>query len=111
MEGWVETVALSALDFAEKMEKIGIETVIYTDIARDGVLQGPNLKAIEQMAKNSNLQVIASGGVSSLKDLADLKALEADGVMGAVIGKALYDGKLDLVQALQIAESTNRKDV
>ena len=102
-EGWVETVAYTALDFAVNMKKLGVETVVFTDIYRDGVLRGPNLNAIDRMAKISEMQVIASGGISSLEDIAALKAMENEGVIGAVIGKALYDGKFDLAQAIRMA--------
>lgn len=104
VEGWVETVSFTALEFAAQMKALGVTTVVYTDISRDGVLKGPNLAAIKNMAVQSGLQLIASGGVSGLNDIAALKGLEPDGVIGAIIGKALYDGKLNLVQALQTAD-------
>ena len=80
------------------------EEIIYTDIARDGMLSGPNIPALEEVARQTGLSVIASGGVSSLQDLIELKKLEGIGVRGAIVGKALYDGRLDLAEALRQVE-------
>lgn len=107
VEGWVSTSDLTALEFADTMKQLGIITAVYTDISRDGLLQGPNLKAIENMARQSGLQVIASGGVSSRENILALKALEDCGVAGAIMGKALYDGKITLLEALKAAEGNN----
>ncbi len=104
VEGWVSTSNLTALEFADTMKQLGITTAIYTDISRDGLLQGPNLKAIEDMARQSGLNIIASGGVSSRENIIALKAMAAFGVTGAIMGKALYDGKITLSEALQAAE-------
>jgi len=103
VEGWVSTSNLTALEFAVTMKGLGITTAVYTDISRDGLLQGPNLKAIEDMARQSGLQIIASGGVSSRENIVALKALEDCGVIGAIMGKALYDGKITLPEALEAA--------
>jgi phosphoribosylformimino-5-aminoimidazole carboxamide ribotide isomerase len=105
IEGWVETSSLSALDFGQQMNSLGIKTAVFTDVSRDGMLQGPNLASIETMARNSGLQIIASGGVTSREDLRNLKAMEELGVCGAIIGKALYDGKITLTQALEEVNS------
>lgn len=93
MDGWTKTSTVNALEFAEKIEKLGVKTIIYTDIARDGMLKGPNLKAIKNMNDNVSIDVIASGGVSSTDDLQKLSEI---GVAGAIVGKALYEGKVDL---------------
>lgn len=103
VEGWVEISSLSAVDFGASMRQIGVATCVFTDISRDGLLTGPNLDSTRQMAEKTGLEIIASGGVSSTQDITELKAMERLGVIGAIIGKALYDGKLDLVQALQAA--------
>ncbi|MGE5392040.1 MAG: 1-(5-phosphoribosyl)-5-[(5-phosphoribosylamino)methylideneamino]imidazole-4-carboxamide isomerase [Deltaproteobacteria bacterium] len=103
VEGWVSTSNLTALEFADTMKGLGITTAVYTDISRDGLLQGPNLKAIEDMACRSGLSIIASGGVSSRENIMALKALEDCGVAGAIMGKALYDGKITLAEALEAA--------
>lgn len=103
VEGWVSDSNLRAADFALKMKDLGVEIMVYTDVSRDGLLQGPNLAAIEEMATVSGLKLIASGGVSSLENIRQLKQLQPLGVTGAIIGKALYDGKLDLKEALAAA--------
>lgn len=104
IEGWVEKSSLQALDFARQMQRLGVQTAIYTDVSRDGLLQGPNLDAIQQMAELSGLKIIASGGVSTVDDIRQLKEMESLGVSGVIIGKALYDGKIALKDALQAAQ-------
>ncbi|MGI5911861.1 MAG: 1-(5-phosphoribosyl)-5-[(5-phosphoribosylamino)methylideneamino]imidazole-4-carboxamide isomerase [Syntrophomonadaceae bacterium] len=105
VEGWVQTSSLSALNFGQEMKAIGVEIAVFTDISRDGLLQGPNLVSIENMARETGLNIIASGGVSSLADIRALKDMEQKGVTGAIVGKALYDKRIDLAEALQIAKS------
>jgi len=101
IEGWAKTSEFTAVGFAKKMEDLGAKTIIYTDISRDGMLAGPNLKAMEEMVKAVNIDVIASGGVSRLEDVKNLKEV---GVAGAIIGKALYTGDIDLKQAIEAAK-------
>lgn len=103
LEGWVEKSNLDAFEFGKTMGQVGVGTAIYTDISRDGLLQGPNLAAIEKMVRYSQLKVIASGGVSTAENIRALKELEPLGVTGAIVGKAIYEGKISLVQALQAA--------
>ncbi len=103
IEGWVEESSLQALEFGKIMRKMGVETAIYTDISRDGLLQGPNLAAIEKMARTTKLKIIASGGVSTIKNIKALKKMEGLGVSGAIVGKALYDQKITLHEALSAA--------
>ncbi|MEA1962402.1 MAG: 1-(5-phosphoribosyl)-5-[(5-phosphoribosylamino)methylideneamino]imidazole-4-carboxamide isomerase [Bacillota bacterium] len=103
VEGWVEKSQLDVLDFANTMREAGIKTAIYTDVSRDGLLKGPNLEAIERMARESGLQIIASGGVSTPENIKALKAIESLGVCGAIIGKALYEGKITIQDALNAA--------
>ncbi len=98
IHGWEKTSDLTAVAFARKVEALGARTVIYTDIARDGMLKGPNLAAMSEMAKAVGISVIASGGVSCLKDITDLKST---GVSGVIVGKALYTGNLELKAALE----------
>ena len=83
------------------MVGIGVETIICTDVSRDGMMQGPNQSLLEEVLSAGPKQVIASGGVSSVDDLKRLKALEPRGVVGAIIGKALYEGAIDLSEALE----------
>lgn len=97
IHGWEQTSDLSAIAFAKKVEELGAKTVIYTDISRDGMLEGPNLTAMGEMAKAVGIAVIASGGVSCLKDISDLKTT---GVSGVIVGKALYTGNLELKAAI-----------
>ncbi len=98
IEGWEEVSEFKAVDFAKKMENIGVKTIIYTDIATDGTLQGPNLDAMAEMAKETNLDVIASGGVGSLEHI---KTLVPTGVEGVIVGRALYTGNVDLAEAIK----------
>lgn len=100
IRGWVEEADLNAIDLARKMGELGVNEIIYTDIQRDGTLQGPNLEALREMAEAVSQQVIASGGVSSLADLENLRLLEPLGVCGVIMGQALYTGKIDLRAAL-----------
>jgi phosphoribosylformimino-5-aminoimidazole carboxamide ribotide isomerase len=96
--GWAEVTEVEATDLARRFEDAGVAAIIYTDIARDGAMQGPNVAATEALARAVTIPVIASGGVSSL---ADLLALRDTGVIaGAISGRALYDGAIDLAQAL-----------
>lgn len=101
IEGWAKTSNFTATGFAKKMEDLGAKTIIYTDISTDGMLTGPNLKAMEEMVKAVNIDIIASGGVSNVEDIKNLKDV---GVSGAIIGKALYTGNIDLKQAIEIAK-------
>ncbi len=103
VEGWVETTDIAVVDLARRFEDCGVAAIIYTDIARDGVLGGIDAEAVAALARRVRLPVIASGGVTSLADIAALKAYEADGVAGVICGRALYDGRLDPRAALRLA--------
>ena len=102
IRGWVEITGVTAVDLARQMEKGGISCFIYTDISRDGMLAGPNFRSIREFAKGLATPVIASGGVSTLEDLEALREMESDGVCGAVIGRAIYDGSIALADALKM---------
>ena len=102
VEGWAETSDISALDLALRFEDAGVAAIIYTDIDRDGVLAGPNVEATATLAQALSTPVIASGGVSSLDDLRALKARESSGIAGVISGRAIYDGRIDLVEALAV---------
>lgn len=99
--GWLESSALQATDLARRFEGSGVAAFITTDIATDGTLAGPNLDFLRAMARASTIPVIASGGVGSLSDLLSLLVLAPLGVEGVIVGRALYDGGLDLREALQ----------
>ena len=102
-QGWESSGGVSALDFAKQMADYGVKTAIYTDISRDGTLSGVNLEGTIALAKASGLSVVASGGVNSLEDIRAVKAHEADGIEGVIVGQAIYSGRLDLKKALRIA--------
>ena len=106
-DGWLKTTSIAAVELVQQAVDWGIREVIYTDIARDGMLSGPNISALEKITTVSGIKVIASGGISSLADLMLLKTLEPRGLMGAIIGKALYSGKLDLKKAISLLEGRN----
>ncbi len=102
VEGWAETSEVTARDLALKFEDAGVAAIIYTDIDRDGALGGPNVEATAALAEAISTPVIASGGVSCLEDLRALKARAASGIAGVISGRALYDGRIDLEQALAV---------
>lgn len=104
IKGWTEVSALACFDFCEQLQKKGVSTVICTDISKDGLLGGTNLALYSEMAKRFSLNITASGGVSTLNDV---KTLAGMGLYGAILGKALYTGDLDLRTALQTAEEGN----
>lgn len=100
VNGWEEVSRTSAIELAKDMQSIGVKSIIYTDIATDGMLMGPNVDAMKEMSDAVDMDVVASGGVSSTEDLEKLKAT---GVEGAIIGKALYTGNVTLVDAIETA--------
>jgi len=101
-QGWNRASSKTIFDFAKELKEVGFKQLIYTDISRDGALVGPNIAGIKELIKQTGLDVIASGGVSGLKDLLKLKKLEKNGVSGVIIGKALYEGKFTLAEALKL---------
>jgi phosphoribosylformimino-5-aminoimidazole carboxamide ribotide isomerase len=100
--GWLDTHTVKAADLAKTIKSLGVTEAIYTDIDKDGMMSGPSVEATRELAVQSGLSVIASGGVSSLDDLVRLKAVEQDGVTGVIIGKALYEGAIMLEDAIRI---------
>jgi phosphoribosylformimino-5-aminoimidazole carboxamide ribotide isomerase len=105
VEGWAETSELSALDIARRFEDAGVAAIIYTDVARDGMLKGLNLDATIALAEAIAIPVIASGGLASLDDVRALLAPRARKLAGAIAGRALYDGRLDAAEALAMLRS------
>lgn len=101
--GWAADGGRSAVDLGREMKSMGVERIVYTDIARDGMLTGPNIPETERMARETGLRVIASGGVSSLADIQALKRIEGSGVDSVITGKAIYEGRLDLREAIAAA--------
>lgn len=101
--GWTSSTNLTPEQLARSVQMLGVELFICTDVSRDGTLQGPNLDALRQILSIGHLRVIASGGISSVQDLIRLRGLEGHGLIGAIVGKALYEGQIDLKQALEVA--------
>ena len=104
IEGWGKGSGVAATELAKKMAAYGVETIIYTDISRDGMLSGVNVEATAALARACDVPIIASGGVASLEDIRRVKAVESDGVQGCIIGKAIYTGAVDLKAALALAK-------
>ena len=98
-EGWSKLSQHDVIDLAKHFERYGVDSIIYTDISRDGMMQGVNVEATVRLAQAVNIPVIASGGVTSITDIERLCAVSSEGVAGVVIGRALYEGGLDLAQA------------
>jgi phosphoribosylformimino-5-aminoimidazole carboxamide ribotide isomerase len=106
VEGWAETSQLSALDIARRFEDAGVAAIIYTDVARDGMLKGLNLDATIALADQVSIPVIASGGLASIEDVRALTLPRAQKLEGAIVGRALYDGRLDAADALALLRNT-----
>jgi len=102
VEGWAEASTLSAADLAKRFEDAGVAAIIFTDIARDGMMQGVNVEATASLARAVVIPIIASGGVNGVQDITRLSAAKA-GIAGVVIGRALYNGRIDPVEALRLA--------
>lgn len=102
VQGWAELTDITAVELARKFEDCGVAAIIYTDISRDGMLQGPNLEATRALAEAVKIPIIASGGVSSLQDIENLMAIEQSGVSGVITGKAVYTGAIKLAEAIAL---------
>jgi phosphoribosylformimino-5-aminoimidazole carboxamide ribotide isomerase len=105
INGWSKLSKHQVVDLARIFERDGVEAIIYTDIGRDGMMQGVNVEATVRLAQAISIPVIASGGVSTLDDVRALCAVEAEGIMGAIIGRALYEGSIDFAAAQQLADA------
>ncbi len=101
VKGWTERSSLEAFAFCEKMQNIGVKTLICTDISRDGAMQGTNLELYRELSQRFSLQIVASGGVSSVEDVKRLAAMD---LYGAIVGKAYYTGALSLREAIEVAQ-------
>lgn len=101
IKGWTEKSSLTAMDFVKKMESVGVKTLICTDISKDGAMQGTNHDLYRELMENFNIQIIASGGISSIDDV---KRLSDANMYGAIIGKAYYTGAIDLAEAIEVAK-------
>ena len=105
IEGWKESTEIQDVKFALRWKNSGIKRVVFTDISRDGMLSGPNLVALREMAQHTGLKIVASGGISSMEDLEQLKTLEPNGVDQAISGKAIYEGKIDINRVFKCLQS------
>lgn len=103
INGWAEITQQKAVDLVRHYEDVGVAAIIYTDIARDGQMAGPNIEETVALAQQTHIPIIASGGISSNADIAAYKTHESDGIEGVIIGRALYDGVIDIAQALRAA--------
>lgn len=104
VQGWAEVTNITAVELARKFEDCGVAAIIYTDISRDGMLQGPNLEATRALAEAVSIPIIASGGVSSLKDIQNLMDIESSGISGVITGKAVYTGAIQLAEAIALTK-------
>ncbi|MGZ3514580.1 MAG: 1-(5-phosphoribosyl)-5-[(5-phosphoribosylamino)methylideneamino]imidazole-4-carboxamide isomerase [Thermodesulfobacteriota bacterium] len=104
IQGWNEVVSLEAIDLAKQYEGMGLSAIIFTDIERDGMGTGLNFESTKSLARSTSIPVIASGGVSRMEDIEHLLELEPDGVIGVIVGRALYTGQLDLEEAIRLAK-------
>lgn len=112
VRGWQESCKFcDILTLAKDFKGMGVKQLIYTDILKDGTLEGPNIKAIKALLKQTGINVIASGGISSLDDIRKLKLLESKGLIGIIVGKALYEGKFTLTEALKLTKKGDARDV
>ena len=109
VQGWAEVTDVRATELARRFEGDGVAAIIYTDISRDGMMQGPNIAATKQLAEAISIPVIASGGVSSLADIENLMAIEASGVTGVITGKAIYTGAINLAEAVALTQRIRQR--
>ncbi|MDD5136602.1 MAG: 1-(5-phosphoribosyl)-5-[(5-phosphoribosylamino)methylideneamino]imidazole-4-carboxamide isomerase [Candidatus Omnitrophica bacterium] len=101
-KGWVEKTGVKAVDLIKEIADFGIRTVNYTDISKDGMLEGPNISSLKELLAAAKLDIVAAGGITTVDDVKRLKTLAKDGLKGMIIGKALYEGKIDLTEAVKI---------
>ncbi|MFT6957544.1 MAG: phosphoribosylformimino-5-aminoimidazole carboxamide ribotide isomerase [Halieaceae bacterium] len=106
-DGWAEVSDVMAADLAKKFETYGVSAIVYTDIARDGMMQGVNVEATVAMARASSIPVIASGGIANLDDIRALNAVASQGITGAITGRAVYEGTLDVAEAQQLCDEAS----
>ncbi len=104
-DGWAEVSEVKAVDLAKRFRNDGVESIVYTDIARDGMMQGVNVEATVNLARQAGIPVIASGGVTNIDDIRALAAVADQGILGAITGRAIYEGTLDVAAAQQLCDS------
>jgi len=106
VRGWTEDTRTRAIDFAKTLDAKKVSAIIFTDISRDGMLTGPNIKSTVSLAEQIDIPVVASGGISGMKDIAALKKVEDSGIFAVIVGRALYTGDINLAQCIKAAEKT-----
>lgn len=104
IDGWINLSEIKSVEFIKELEEIGVKTIVYTDIAKDGMMEGPNFDMYDQVLKENNIDVIASGGVSTIEDVKRLSDMK---MYGAIIGKSLYIEKIDLKEALEVSKDVD----
>jgi phosphoribosylformimino-5-aminoimidazole carboxamide ribotide isomerase len=109
VDGWSKVTHHEVVDLARRFEGYGVEAVVYTDIGRDGMLSGVNVDATVRLAQALTIPVIASGGITNLDDICKLCAVEGEGIMGAITGRAIYEGTLDFVAAQKLADELGKR--
>ncbi len=103
-DGWAEVSRVAAIDLAKQFEQAGVSAIVYTDIARDGMMTGVNVEETAKLAASISIPVIASGGVTNLDDIKALLAVEQQGVMGTILGRSIYEGTIDLAEAQRLVD-------
>jgi phosphoribosylformimino-5-aminoimidazole carboxamide ribotide isomerase len=109
VDGWSKMTGHDVIDLAKKFQDYGVEAIIHTDIGRDGMMNGVNIAATIELARELTVPVIASGGITDMKDIVALCEAESEGVVGAITGRAIYEGKLDFVEAQKLADTNGKK--
>jgi phosphoribosylformimino-5-aminoimidazole carboxamide ribotide isomerase len=104
-KGWAQQTGLNVVDLSKKFEQDGVSSIVYTDIARDGMMQGVNVEATVNLAKQTSIPIIASGGITNMEDISGLLVEAHSGIMGAITGRAIYEGTLDFKQAQQLCDA------
>ncbi|GGO77727.1 1-(5-phosphoribosyl)-5-[(5-phosphoribosylamino) methylideneamino] imidazole-4-carboxamide isomerase [Marinobacterium nitratireducens] len=105
-DGWAEVSQVKAVDLAKRFRNDGVSSIVYTDIARDGMMQGVNVEATVELAREGGIPVIASGGVTNMDDIRALAAVAGQGILGAITGRAIYEGTLDVAEAQQYCDQS-----
>lgn len=105
VDGWAKLTKHNVVDLAKRFESDGVQAIIYTDIARDGMMQGVNLEATKHLAESANIPIIASGGVTNMTDLIELQKIESSGISGVITGRAIYEGSLDFAEGQAYLDS------